>query len=52
LQRGFNERQSDEFGLAYMAVLGGGLNYAVRLSRLGAVLIVIVVIGIDSSFIM
>ena len=35
-----------------MAVLGDGLNYAVGLSRLGSVLIVIVVIGINSCFIM
>jgi hypothetical protein len=34
-----------------MAVLDDGLNYAVGLSRLGSVLIVIVVLGINLSFI-
>ena len=47
-----NERQPDESGLAYMAVVGDGLNYAVGLSRLGSVLTVIVVIGINLSFMM
>jgi len=35
-----------------MAVLGDGLNGAIGLSRLGLVLVVIVVIGINLSFIM
>jgi len=35
-----------------MAVLGDGLNCAIGLSRLGLVLVVIVVIGINFGFIM
>jgi hypothetical protein len=35
-----------------MAVLGDGLNCAIVLSRLGSALIVIVVLGINLSFIM
>jgi hypothetical protein len=42
----------DEFGLAYVAVVSGGLNYAVGLSLLFAVLAVIVAIGINFWFIM
>ena len=49
---GFNERQPDEFGLAYMAVVGNRLKHTIRLNRLGSVLTVIVVIGIDLSFMM
>jgi hypothetical protein len=48
----FNERQCNQFRLAYMAVVGDGLNYAVGLSRLGSVLTVIAVIGINFGFIM
>jgi hypothetical protein len=35
-----------------MAVLGGGLNCAIGLSRFGSVLTLIVVVGINLSFIM
>jgi hypothetical protein len=49
---GFNERQFDEFGLAYMAVVCNRLKHTIRLNWFGLVLTVIVVIGINLSFMM
>ena len=49
---GFNERQPDEFGLAYMAVVGNRLKHTIRLNGFGWVLTIIVMIGINLSFMM
>ena len=47
---GFNEREPDEFCLAYMAVVCNRLEHTIRLNWFGLVLTVILVIGINLSF--